>query len=54
MNRDEILAAVRALAQSQGLYGRILRALDGNDEALEYLESLNFKDSVDMVLYFEC
>lgn len=53
MKKDEILTAVRQLAQSQGLYGRILQALDGNNEALEYLESLNFNDTVDMVLYLE-
>lgn len=53
MSKDEILSSIKQLAQSQGLYGRILRALDGNDEALEYLESLNFKDTVDMVLYLE-
>lgn len=54
MTAQEILAAVKQLSRSQGLYGRIYQALDGNDEALEYLESLNFTDTVDMVLYFEC
>ena len=53
MKRDEILTAVRQLAQSQGSYGRLLQSLDGNDEALDYLESLNFNDTLDMVLYLE-
>lgn len=54
MTASEILTAVKQLAQSQGFYGRILGVLESNTEALEYLEQLNFKDSVDMVLYFEC
>lgn len=53
MDRGAILTAVRQLAQSQGFYGRLLQSLEGNDEALEYLESLNFTDTVDMVLYLE-
>ena len=51
MNKDEIRAAIMMLAKSQGLYGRILEAL--TEEDYEHLEAQNFKDIVDMVLYFE-
>jgi hypothetical protein len=51
MNKEEIIKAIKSLAQCQGFYGRLLENL--NDEALEYLEQQNFKDTVDMVLFFE-
>lgn len=58
MDRTQILDAIKSLSRSQGMYGRIYEALtDGSDaaeNALNQLESQNFKDVVDMVLYIEC
>lgn len=58
MKRDEILEVFRSLSQSQGFYGRLLNmfysAPEKDKEAiLSHLESQNFKDAVDLVLYIE-
>lgn len=53
MNKKEIINAIAMLAQSQGFYGRLLEQIRDNDEALDYLESQNFGDIVDMVLFLE-
>ena len=54
MNKKEILGTVRGLAQSQGMYGRLLEILEQNEEALEYLEGKNFKDEIELILFLEC
>lgn len=62
MKMNDILDAIKELSYSQGFYGRLyrdLKAIYENDverfEAIkEELEAQNFKDVVDMVLYFEC
>ena len=58
MKREEILNAIKNLALSQGFYGRLYDTLtNGSDEAenyLDYLESQNFSDVVDMVMFIEC
>ena len=51
MNREEIIKALEQLAQSQGLYGRILRDMD--NDYLNYLEEQHFGDIFDMVLFIE-
>lgn len=61
MDIEQILAAIRSLAESQGYYGRIydtLQSVQANDpdkwaEVKNTLEAQNFKDSLDMVMYFE-
>lgn len=53
MGREEILAAVRNLAMSQGSYGRLLEQLENNDELLDTLVEQNFNDVVDMVMWLE-
>ena len=62
MKMNEILSVIRTLARSQGLYGRILEAIedlrdygdpDKYDELVSALEAQNFKDPLDVVLYFE-
>lgn len=62
MKMNEILSVIRSLARSQGLYGRILKAIedlrdygdpDKYDELVSALEAQNFTDPVDVVLYFE-
>lgn len=54
MDRQQILDAVASLAMSQGFYGRLYEQIKDNDEALDYLESQNFGDVVDMVMFLEC
>lgn len=52
-----ILDWIKQLSGSQGFYQRLYDKLtDGSDESskyLEHLESQNFKDIVDLVLYLE-
>lgn len=53
MNAVQILNTCQILSQSQGSYGRLYEYLKTHREALEYLVSLNFKDEIDMVMFFE-
>ena len=58
MKRDEILATIKDLAQSQGMYGRLLSDLQNMPQELYNtvmtdLEAQNFKDAVDLVMYIE-
>ena len=58
MNREQILDAFRSLARSQGFYGRLLQQIDSVDEEtreafLSDLESRNFRDVVDLVMWIE-
>lgn len=58
MNREQILDAFRSLARSQGFYGRLLEQIDSVDEEtrdafLSDLESRNFRDVVDLVMWIE-
>lgn len=53
MNKQEIMDAIKSLAQSQGFYGRLYETLKENPEALEFLEKQNFKDSLDMIMFLE-
>lgn len=53
MNKDEILEAISNLASSQGFYGRLYEHILDDPEYLDYLESMHFKDTVDLVLYLE-
>lgn len=62
MNIEQILDAIQGLAYSQGFYGRLYEHLIyvKNNEPEQWkgivkeLESNHFKDTLDMVLYFEC
>lgn len=61
MNRDEIMAAIKMLASSQGFYTRLYSNLcemrdndpDEFDRNMSILEEQNFGDTVDMVMFFE-
>lgn len=57
MNKEQILNSIKTMAASQGFYGRLYERLtDGSDEAnesMDMLESQNFKDIVDLVLFIE-
>ena len=59
MNREEMRQVFEDLAMSQGLYGRLLRSIDemyeeDREKVWSDLESQNFKDAVDLILFIEC
>ena len=61
MDIEQIMAAIRSLAQSQGYYCRLYNELwemqtndpDQWEEVKNTLEAQNFSDTLDMVMYFE-
>lgn len=61
MKINEIRQTIKQLAQSQGFYGRLDRSLselqeediDRYEQVAAELESQNFKDAVDLILYLE-
>ena len=56
MKANEILEAIKMLAKSQGFYGRLLNAIETSEEReaiLAELESENFRDVVDMVMFYD-
>ena len=57
MKANEILEAIKMLAKSQEVYGKVLNYIETSEEReniLAELESENFGDVVDMVMFFEC
>ena len=59
MKREEIMETIKTLASSQGLYSRLYRDLmeldeEKYNEVMTELESQNFKDVVDLIMYIEC
>lgn len=59
MNKQEILATIKSLAGSQGLYSRLYANLmelsqSERNKVLHELENKNFKDPVDLVMFIEC
>ena len=53
MDKNEILKAIKDLAQAQGFYGRLLRAIEEDPEILNQLEQQQFSDTLDLILYLE-
>lgn len=57
MNREQILEAIKGLAASQGMYGRLYESLtngtDAADRILTIMEEHEFADVVDMVMWLE-
>ena len=59
MKREEIMETIKSLASSQGFYGRLYRSLmeldeEKYNEVMTELESQNFKDGIDLIMYIEC
>ena len=58
---EEVIDVIKSLSQSQGFYGRLYQAImnlksddpDRYEQYLDHLQTQNFKDEVDVVLYFE-
>ena len=58
MKRAEIISVIESLARHQGFYGRLLQGLsalneDEREAVLADLEVQQFKDAVDLILFFE-
>lgn len=61
MKINDILNAIRELANNQGFYGRLLRDLielkendlESYNSIKEELESQNFHDTLDLIMYLE-
>lgn len=57
MKKKEILQTIKDLSKAQGFYSGLYKFLIENseesDEYLDMLESKNFKDPVELILYFE-
>ena len=62
MKIKEIKETIKSLASSQGFYDRLLASMETmeemfpNDyeELVTELESQNFENAVDLIMYFEC
>ena len=62
MKMEDILNEIRELASSQGFYDRLLASMEtmekmfpkDYEEVVKELESQNFQNAVDLVMYFEC
>ena len=62
MKIEEIKSTIKSLASSQGSYGRLLASMEtmekmfpkDYEEVVKELESQNFQNAVDLVMYFEC
>ena len=62
MKMKEIKEIIKLLASSQGFYGRLLASMETMEEMfpqdyaelVEELESQNFQNAVDLIMYIEC
>ena len=62
MKIEEIKSTIKSLASNQGFYGRLLASMEtmeemfpkDYEEVVKELESQNFQNAVDLVMYFEC
>lgn len=54
MTAEEIMDAIKALAQSQGSYGRLLMDIHDDEGILDCLVEQNFKNVVEMIMFLEC
>ena len=58
MKIDQILSLIRSLAMSTGFYGRLYEDImnmpdDDRQDYFDYLESLNFKTDLEVILFIE-
>ena len=62
MDVYQVIDVIRMLSHSQGFYGRLLEEIlyaqvyepKKFEEFRKIIENQNFKDSLDVVMYFEC
>lgn len=53
MDQDEILKIIETLSSTKRFYKKLYENILVNPEYLKYLESMKFKDSIDLILYLE-
>lgn len=53
MSKQEIMAAIKSLAGSQGFYERLYEHLKEDENLLDYIAMQNIKDTVDLVMFLE-
>lgn len=53
MTKQEIMAAIKELAKSQGFYGRLYEHLKEDEPLLEYIANHNIKDTLDLIMFIE-
>ena len=62
MDVYQVIDAIEMLSHSQGFYGRLMKRIlyaqvyepEKFEEFKEIIEEQNFKEPLDVVLYFEC
>ena len=62
MNALQVIEVIKDLAKSQGFYSRMYQNImenivpdeDKYENFQQFCEEQNFKDAVDLVMYFEC
>ena len=59
MTAKDVINVIEELSYSQGFYGRLLRDIKGLNakdfrEFCRVMEEQNFRDIIDVVLFFEC
>ena len=56
MTAKDVINVIEELSYSQGFYGRLLRDIKGLNakDFCRVMEEQNFRDSLDVVLFFEC
>ena len=53
MNKEDIYKAIESLAKTQGFYGNVLSQIKNHPDILDILEMQDFKDILDLIIYFE-
>lgn len=58
MKTKEIIETIEKLSNGQGFYGRLLDSITSMsdydyDMAMQYLEEQDFKDTLDLIMFFE-
>ena len=53
MDQNEILKIIKTLSSTKGFYKKLYKNILDNPEYLKYLESMKFKDCIDLILYLE-
>lgn len=53
MNENEILDVLKNLSKNQGFYYTLYAKVLEEPELLKHLVNINFKDTIDLILYLE-
>lgn len=53
MDQNEILKIIKTLSSAKGFYKKLYENILDNPKYLKYLESMKFKDSINLILYLK-